>query len=130
MPAAPTTGTETVLLVEDDDMFRELLCEILESNGYRVLATGEPAEALDLWQDHGGPVHLVVSDMVMPGMTGIELADRLLARNPELKVLLMSGYTGEELEQRGASENGAPFLQKPFSTKDFLHAVREVLGFG
>jgi hypothetical protein len=129
-PAGTTTGTETVLLVEDDDMFRDLLREILEASGYRVLATGEPTEALALSRDHGGPLHLVVTDMVMPGMTGVELVDRLLEENPEMKVLLMSGYTGEDLEQRGASGDGVPFLQKPFSPKEFLRTVREVLGFG
>ncbi len=125
----PTAGTETVLLVEDDEMFRDLLGEVLTTAGYGVLSAAEPAEALALAASEklDDPIRLLVSDMVMREMTGSELTEELLERHPEMKVILMSGYTGDDLAQRGASGRDAPFLQKPFSTKDFLRTVREVL---
>ena len=105
-----------------------MLCEVLEAKGYRVLTASEPAAALDLLEKHHSPLDLVVSDMVMPGMTGTELVDQVRARHPGIKVILMSGYTDEDLAERGFSGDGEPFLQKPFSTKVFLRTVRDVLG--
>ncbi len=126
----PTDGSETVLLVEDDAMFLELLREVLEGSGYTVLTAGEPARALELCDRHRGPLDLLVSDMVMPGMTGADLAGRLVHRRPELKVLLMSGYTDEALEVRGAVDADRAFISKPFSTKDFVGTVRRLLDKG
>ncbi|HEX9733751.1 MAG TPA: PAS domain S-box protein [Thermoanaerobaculia bacterium] len=126
--SAATAGSETVLLVEDDEMFRGLLCEVLAAKGYQVLSAPEPAAALGLLGEHRGSLDLVVSDLVMPGMTGTELVDHVRAEHPETKVILMSGYTDEDLAERGATGDGEPFLQKPFSTKVFLQVVRDVLG--
>ena len=125
---ASDRGAETVLLVEDDEMFRELLEEVLAANGYTVLTAAGPDAALTLREDYSGHVDLVVSDMVMPGMTGLELARELHERHPEMRVLLMSGYTGEDLAQRGVEDHAAPFLQKPFSTGELLAKVREIVG--
>ncbi len=122
----PRLGTETVLLVEDDEMFLELLAEVLEANGYRVLAAGDPADALALGESHNGPLDLLVSDMVMPGMSGKELAGRLARHRPEMKVLLMSGYSDEALEERGVSSE-AGFIPKPFSTRELVEKVRQTL---
>jgi len=126
-PPPSRRGSETVLLVEDDPMFLELLGEVLESNGYTVLSAGDPAEAIEICERAPNPVDLLVSDMVMPGMSGSELARRLLERHPEMRVLLMSGYTDEALEDRGVLDDDRSFLQKPFGTKDFIRIVREIL---
>jgi CheY-like chemotaxis protein len=125
--AAPVRGSETVLVVEDDEMFRGLLAEILSAQGYEVLAASDPAEALERCQRHPSPIHLVVSDMVMPGMTGRELAWRLADRYPDVKICLMSGYSEEALAERGLSDPAVPVIQKPFSTRDFLSRIRRLL---
>jgi CheY-like chemotaxis protein len=122
-----TRGSETILLVEDDEMFRELLAEVLEACGYTVLAAAEPAAALEIRERHNGEIHLLVSDMVMPGMSGSELARQLVDIQADIRVLLMSGYTDEALKDRGVLETGGAFLQKPFSTKDFTRTVRRLL---
>jgi two-component system cell cycle sensor histidine kinase/response regulator CckA len=127
-PVASTAGAETVLLVEDDEMFRDLLAEVLAAQGYSVLTAAEPAEALVARDQHEGVIDLLVSDMVMPGgMTGSDLARQLTERAPEMKVILMSGYTDEDLAERDVGGHTELFLQKPFSTKSFLGSVREVL---
>lgn len=125
--AAPARGSETVLVVEDDDMFRELLAEVLRENGYTALTAASPAEALVLAARGERAVDLLVSDMVMPGMSGALLARRLKARLPALRVILMSGYSDEALAERGTPRGGAPLIHKPFSNKDFLRTVRQVL---
>jgi CheY-like chemotaxis protein len=122
-----TNGSETVLLVEDDAMFLELLSEVLEEKGYTVLTAADPTRALELCDRHRGPLDLLVSDMVMPGMTGSELAGQLVLKRPEIKVLLMSGYTDEALEGRGAVDDARAFLPKPFSTQEFVGTVRRLL---
>ncbi len=127
--AGPRPGSETVLLVEDDEMFLELLAEVLESHGYTVLPAAEPAAALALCDGDPQRVDLLISDMVMPGMSGTELACRLLAEHPGMRVVLMSGYTDEVVADRGVLEVGG-YLQKPFSTKELARTVREVLDRG
>ncbi len=125
--SGPRPGSETVLLVEDDEMFLELLAEVLEAHGYTVLSAGEATAALALTDGDPRRVDLLISDMVMPGMSGTELARRLLEEHPGMGVVLMSGYTDEAVEDRGVLEVGGVFLQKPFSTKEFARTVREVL---
>ncbi len=125
----PERGSETILLVEDDEMFLELLSEVLEGSGYRVLAAGDPATALELSGGHQGTVDLLISDMVMPGMSGQDLAGRLVSERPDMKVLLMSGYSDEALEERGVSSESG-FIQKPFSTKELVREVRHSLDGG
>ena len=121
-------GRGTVLLVEDDDMFRGLLQQVLEKQGYRVVVAENPAKALELAAAHGDAIQLLLSDMVMPGGTGADLAYTLGSRNPALKVILMSGYTDDALASREADLTIADaFLEKPFATQDLLRVVRELL---
>ncbi|HKI06048.1 MAG TPA: PAS domain S-box protein [Thermoanaerobaculia bacterium] len=121
-------GSETILLVEDDDMFRGLLRQVLESQGYRVLVAENPAAALEVVAAHGDAIQLLLSDMVMPGGTGVDLARELSSVYPEMKVTLMSGYTDDALASREADRTLADaFLEKPFATQDLLRLLRELL---
>ena len=118
----------TILLAEDDDMFRGLLRQVLESQGHRVLTAEDPAAALKLAAAHGDGLQLLLSDMVMPGGTGADLADQLRERYPALKVVLMSGYTDDALASRDADTIAADaFLEKPFATQDLLRLIRQLL---
>jgi two-component system cell cycle sensor histidine kinase/response regulator CckA len=120
-------GSETVLLVEDESALRSLGQEILRDQGYKVIAAGSGAEALALARAHKGTIDLLVTDVVMPGMDGRELADRLGPIHPETRCLYMSGYTDDAVVRRGVREQGMPFLQKPFSIDALALKVREVL---
>jgi two-component system cell cycle sensor histidine kinase/response regulator CckA len=120
-------GTETVLLVEDEQAILKLGQEILVRNGYKVLVARTPTEAVDLAENHQGMIHLLVTDVVMPGMNGKELKDRLVTRLPGLKTLFMSGYTADVIARQGVLEAGVPFLQKPFSIYTLTSKVREIL---
>jgi PAS domain S-box-containing protein len=118
----------TILLVEDDDMFRGLLRQVVEREGYKVLAAENPAAALELVAAHGDTIHLMLSDVVMPGGTGVDLARQLGERSPETKVILMSGYTDDALASREADMTIADaFLEKPFATRDLLRVIRDLL---
>ena len=134
MAAAPTgaaeelvRGTETVLLVEDEEEVRKLSAEILKTSGYMVLEAGDPLEALTIGEQRNGAIDLLLTDMVMPGMRGSELADRLTATNPRMRVLRMSGYA-DEMVAAAASEPALLFLPKPFTPHDLAKRVREALG--
>jgi len=118
---------EAILLVEDDAMFRGLLEEVLEDQGYTVLAAPDPAHALRILDGRPDPINLVVTDLVMPGMNGDELVRRLKGRFPGLRAILMSGYSNEHLEERVRTDGHVPMMRKPFSTKEFARKVREVL---
>jgi CheY-like chemotaxis protein len=120
-------GTETVLVAEDDETLRRLIYEILQSSGYAVLEAGRGEEALRLAGEHAGPIHLLITDMVMPGMGGRDLAVRLAALRPETRVLYVSGYTDDAIVRHGVLESGLAFLQKPFVPEILLRKVREVL---
>jgi len=120
-------GSETVLLVEDDEPLRTLAREILSIQGYTVLDATSPSEALRLADVHPGPIHLLLTDVVMPQMNGRQVADHLLAARPALKVLFMSGYTDAAIVQHGVLEAGTHFLQKPFTPDGLSRKVREVL---
>ena len=130
-PAAPVAsgggGTETVMLVEDDRALRDLIHRILADRGYAVLAAGSGPEALRLAHQHGRPIDLLVTDIVMPEMSGPETADRLVAEQPHLKVLYMSGYTDAVRLRLPSPEVTVPFLQKPFAPSALALKVREVL---
>jgi PAS domain S-box-containing protein len=120
-------GSETVLLVEDEESVRVFASKALEKQGYRVLQARHGRDALLRLAEHDGPIHLVITDIVMPEMGGGELARRLAGERPELPVLFMSGYTDDEVAQRGlGAEQG--FLQKPFTSDGLARKVREVLG--
>lgn len=125
--AKPPGGVETVLLVEDEDTVRSLACQVLAENGYTVLAARHGPEALSLCEHYHQPLHLLVTDVVMPQMSGHELAQQLLQLRPELKVLYISGYTDEALVHHGILEAGIFFLQKPFTPNALAGKVREVL---
>jgi PAS domain S-box-containing protein len=120
-------GSEVVLLVEDEDNIREPAVEVLMTRGYRVLAAGSGSEALDLANRHRGAIHLLVTDVIMPGMSGSQLAEQLAESRPEIKVLYISGYPEDAIARHGVLEPGEFFLQKPFPPSLFLRTIREVL---
>jgi CheY-like chemotaxis protein len=123
-----TTGSETVLLVEDDEAVRALNREILEDLGYRVLEGQDPQSALERAARHEGVIDLLLTDMVMPGMTGRQLAERLCFARPGIRVLFVSGYTNDVVVRSGDLAPGVAFLQKPFTPDRLGRKVREVLG--
>jgi PAS domain S-box-containing protein len=120
-------GSETVLLVEDEQAILDTGKAILEYLGYSVLTAGTPGEAIRLVQDHPGDIQLLISDVVMPEMNGRELVERLMAMNPGLKCLYISGYTSSVIAHRGVLDEGVNFIQKPFSVQALASKVREVL---
>ena len=126
-PPSPERGSETVLLVEDEEQVRQLVCDILRADGYRVLAAAGPLEALELAKDHQGSVDLLLADVVMPQMNGRELADRLKPLRPEMRVLFISGYTGNVVVHHGVLDEGVAFLQKPIVPDALLRRLRDVL---
>ncbi|MCX5827707.1 MAG: PAS domain S-box protein [Deltaproteobacteria bacterium] len=123
-----TGGPEMVLLVEDEAMLLKLAQTMLEKLGYAVLIAATPGEAIRLADEHAGKIHLLMTDVVMPEMNGRDLAKRLLSLYPNLKRLFMSGYTANVIAHHGVLEEGAHFIQKPFSMKDLATKVREALG--
>lgn len=128
MKMEPTAGgTETILLVEDVDSLRELARDILEGQGHTVIEACSGSAALQELERRAGPVDLLLTDLVMPAMSGRELADQITGRNPGTKVLYMSGYTDDSLERHGALESGMAFGEKPFTIDGLLRKVREVL---
>jgi PAS domain S-box-containing protein len=127
---AADRGQETILLVEDDEQVRELARMALEPLGYTVLAARGPQDALALCEGQQGPIHLLLTDVVMPAMNGKQLQAEVLALKPGVKVLFMSGYTANAIAHRGVFDKGIQFLQKPFSLQALARKVREVLDQG
>jgi two-component system, cell cycle sensor histidine kinase and response regulator CckA len=126
--APPAGGLgETILLVEDDPQVRAVVGKMLESLEYRVLPAGDGEDALALAEAFDGPIDLLVSDLVMPGLGGRQVAERLRQSNPDTAVLYMSGYSDEAVVRRGVVDPNASFLQKPFATADLARRVREIL---
>jgi PAS domain S-box-containing protein len=120
-------GNETILVVEDEEVVRKLACRGLRDQGYTVLEAKHGREALEQVQRNHQPIDLVISDVVMPELSGRELGSRLAVLRPDLLVLYMSGYTGEDVIQRGLLEPGVPFQQKPFTPEGLARKVREML---
>ena len=120
-------GTETILLVEDEKSIRLTLRLFLEKLGYRVLAAEEPEEATALAADHGGNIDLLITDVVMPGMSGRELAESLAVDQPRMSVIYMSGYTANVIAHKGVLEDGVDFLSKPIARDELTRKVRDVL---
>jgi len=127
--AKSLNGTETILLVEDEEALRELILNLLIESGYTVLEARNPAQAIEIVQGHRDPIHLLLSDVVMPGMSGPELMRNLAPLRPEMKVHYMSGYTGNSVFRRGLLGSNTTFLQKPFTRQKLLQQVREALEF-
>jgi PAS domain S-box-containing protein len=127
MELEPAHGTETVLLVEDEEAILKLGLTILQRYGYTVIAAQTPGEALSLAQQHQAPIHLLLTDVIMPQMNGKELRDRIATLRPEIKALFMSGYSADLIAHHGIIEEGIQFLQKPISVKALAAKVREVL---
>jgi two-component system, cell cycle sensor histidine kinase and response regulator CckA len=123
----PLTGSETIIVVEDEETVRSMACHILAARGYRVLEAASGEEALRLIGGHGGAVDLLLTDVIMPHMSGRELAEQLVPRFPELRVLYMSGYTRDAISRHAGLDGETPYLQKPFTALTLSEAVRRVL---
>jgi CheY-like chemotaxis protein len=126
----PDTGTSqqrsaTVLVVEDEVSLRTFTCTLLQENGYTVLEAGDGEEALALAGEYKQPIHLLLTDMIMPGMNGPAVAEKLASLHPEAKVLFMSGYTG--FVSRGLIEPHAVLVSKPFTREELLRKIQQVL---
>jgi two-component system, cell cycle sensor histidine kinase and response regulator CckA len=120
-------GHETILLVEDDEMVRTLVRETLEREGYTLLDAADSAEARNISDNYKGRIHLLVTDVVMPRISGRELAEQMVGARPDIKVLYMSGYTDTAIIQSGLQQGSIAFLQKPFTPSALTQKVREVL---
>lgn len=126
-PAGPRHGTETILLVEDETELRHMTRRLLEKHGYSVLEAASSEAALGIARLHPGPIHLLLTDVVLPGESGRRLADELLVRRPELRSLFMSGYTEEAIVHRGVLAANTAFIHKPFTGDGLAAKVRQVL---
>jgi CheY-like chemotaxis protein len=124
---AALRGSETILIVEDEDQVRTLVRRVLESKGYTVLESNRGLTAIELAERHNAPIHLLVTDVVMPHMSGRALATALTAVRPSMRVLYMSGYTSNAIVHRGVLDPNTPFLQKPFMPDALASKVREIL---
>jgi CheY-like chemotaxis protein len=120
-------GSETVLIVEDEDTVREPVCEMLKMGGYTVLEARHAGEALLICERHRGSIDLMLTDVIMPQMSGRELAERLAPLRPEMKVLFMSGHTEGAIAQHGGYETFNAFLQKPFTLDALARKIRGLL---
>jgi CheY-like chemotaxis protein len=120
-------GNETVLVVEDRAEVRDLVVDALQGTGYQVLEAAEGSAALDVAAQHSGKIHLLLTDVIMPRMSGKELADRLKQLRPEIRVLYMSGYAADVISSRGSLDAGEQYIAKPFSLTSLLTKVREIL---
>jgi two-component system cell cycle sensor histidine kinase/response regulator CckA len=128
MPGTDTTrGHGTILLVEDETLLREVTCEILESAGYRVIKTSNAAEALSAFGEYKAIVRLLLTDVVLPGQNGRDLANDLRAVCPKLRILFMSGYPENVVTRNGIQEDGMFYLTKPFSLQSITLKVTQVL---
>lgn len=123
----PTSGSETILLVEDEEMIRNLITDYLEKSGYTVFQASSGKEALTLFTEHKDHIHLIVTDVIMPEMSGSELIDQIQTFAPHTKVLFISGYTGDRLVRHGVIEKGINFMAKPFTPLKFLQKIRTIL---
>src|SRR5205807_2437523 len=123
-PPAVPRGTETVLVVEDAPAVRAVARHVLERQGYTVIEAAGGDAALQLAAAHAGPIHLLLTDVVMPGLSGRQVAERLAIRRPDMRVLYSSGYTDDSIVRHGILEEGIAYLQKPFTPQSLARKVR------
>ena len=121
------TGDETILLVEDDAGVRDLAKQVLQTQGYTLLEATNGNQALQLAAAYTAPIHLLLTDVVMPGISGKVLAEQLQQKQPDLKVLYMSGYTENVVAHHGVLEEGVVFIQKPFNAVTLTQQIRVIL---
>jgi len=119
--------SETILLAEDEEIVRTLAARVLKDQGYKVLEANDPLQAIQIFNGYKGKVDLIVTDIIMPGMTGLGLVQRIQSTHPDIKILYISGYTDTAMLHQGVFESGTAFLQKPFTPQTLLKKVREVL---
>jgi DNA-binding NtrC family response regulator len=131
-PAPPVTadlhGTETILVVEDEDTVRTLTANVLKNAGYVVIEASGPAAALKMAERSASTIHLLLSDVIMPGFDGVELSKRFRKSHPQTPVLFMSGYSDDTMAHHGLTVDQYKLLTKPFTTTNLLLKVREALG--
>ncbi|MBI3406131.1 MAG: response regulator [Acidobacteria bacterium] len=120
-------GTETILVVEDEEGVRELTSEFLSISGYRVLVARNGAEALQVCRDFDGPIHVMVTDVVMPGLSGRDLAEQAARIRPSMRILFVSGYSDDAIAHQGVIEPNSSFLEKPFTHSALTARIREIL---
>jgi CheY-like chemotaxis protein len=120
-------GNETIFVVEDEESVRMLVRKALERYGYKVLTAGTPHEAIALARGSNEPIDLLISDVVLPQMSGRALADQILPAKPGTRLLFMSGYTDDAIVHHGVLDEGTPFIQKPFTPQALARKVRQVL---
>ena len=116
-----------MLVVEDEDLVREFTCRYLDAHGYRCVEARNGSEALDIVRQRGDEIGAIVTDVIMPVMGGRELKERVVELRPNIPVLFISAYTGDEVIRRGLMEAGAPFLQKPFTPEALARKLRELV---
>ena len=126
-PVTALRGSETILVLEDEARVRKLVCEVLTGRGYKVLEAVRGEQAVRLAAEHAGQIDLLLTDVVMPEMSGPQVLEQIRVKHPMLKVLFMSGYTDEAMVHHGILDSGAPFLQKPFLPETLARKVREAL---
>jgi CheY-like chemotaxis protein len=127
-PSEIPRGTETVLLVEDEEGVRNLVSNMLREQGYRVYEAEHGSHALEVFAKHGNEIQLLLTDVIMPKMSGRELAQRLTAKSPTLKVVYMSGYTDDIVAREGVVFDNTILLHKPFTLEGLMRKLREALG--
>lgn len=126
-PLEYSYGTETILLVEDEEPLRKVIIELLTQIGYRVLAASNGKEAMRIAETYSDKIHLLISDVIMPGIAGPELARTLCRRRSDMKVIYISGFTDDSLAPQGVLEPGTVLVNKPFSIRVLSAKMREVL---
>jgi two-component system, cell cycle sensor histidine kinase and response regulator CckA len=125
--SAMPKGTETILFVEDEDIVRELTIKVLKLLNYNILHASNGDEALQIARNYGSAIDLLITDVVMPGMNGRQLAEKLLLIRPKIKILFTSGYTENAIAHHGIIEKDLNFIGKPYSSHDLAHKIRQLL---
>lgn len=128
METTPGSSLPTILLVEDDDQVRGMIRMLLTQAGYQVVEASDGAAGLEAAEQRAGSIDLLLSDMLLPALSGFDLAERIRRKHPDLKILFITGYVEGEIVQRSMSELGATFLDKPFAPAALMERVREAVG--